>query len=442
MVDSSTSTHRVSNGATYWFTGLSGAGKSTLSGALKVKLDSMVGDSKKVFILDGDVIRQGLNKDLGFSAEDRKENIRRISEVSKLFCMAGQIVFVAFISPYAADREFARNVHREAGLNFYECHISATLEVCEGRDVKGLYKKARAGIIPKFTGVSDPYEAPESPEMNINTGEQTLEQSCAFVLNQMYKENILTPNASPVVADSLIKSLSEDAQKEVDGLKFIDINKEQAEYIQTIGQGWAYPLKRFMNELELLESMHMNTITDAEGKRHLMSVPMTQDVSAEQKAELANEKRIAIKCTEVSNDVLAVINNPVFFDNRKEEISTRTFGTSGLKHPKVDRIMKQGDFLISGESMDFVREVAFNDGIDSYRMTPQQVSEQIKAKNADAVYAFQVRNPLHNGHVLLLKDTREQLLKLGYKNPILLLHPLGGWCKDDDVPLDTRMKQH
>eukprot|EP00351_Strombidinopsis_sp_SopsisLIS2011_P005638 CAMPEP_0116883814 /NCGR_PEP_ID=MMETSP0463-20121206/16474_1 /TAXON_ID=181622 /ORGANISM="Strombidinopsis sp, Strain SopsisLIS2011" /LENGTH=594 /DNA_ID=CAMNT_0004539231 /DNA_START=47 /DNA_END=1831 /DNA_ORIENTATION=- len=442
MVDSTTSTHRVSNGATYWFTGLSGAGKSTLSGALKVKLDAMVGDSKKVFILDGDVIRQGLNKDLGFSAEDRKENIRRISEVSKLFCMAGQIVFVAFISPYAADREFARNVHKEAGLNFYECHISATLEVCEGRDVKGLYKKARAGVIPKFTGVSDPYEAPENPEMNINTGEQTLEQSCAFVLNQMTAENILTPNATPVVAESLIKPLSEDAQKEVDGLKFIDINKEQAEYIQTIGQGWAFPLRRFMNELELLESMHMNTITDAEGKRHLMSVPITQDVTAEQKAELANEKRVALKCTEISNDVLAVINNPVFFDNRKEEISTRTFGTSSVKHPKVDRIMKQGDFLISGESMDFVREVAFNDGIDSYRMTPQQVSEQIKAKNADAVYAFQVRNPLHNGHVLLLKDTREQLLKLGYKNPILLLHPLGGWCKDDDVPLDTRMKQH
>ena len=442
MVDTSASTHRVSNGATYWFTGLSGAGKSTLSGALKVKLDAMVGDSKKVFILDGDVIRQGLNKDLGFSAEDRKENIRRISEVSKLFCMAGQIVFVAFISPYAADREFARGVHKDAGLNFFECHISATLEVCEGRDVKGLYKKARAGVIPKFTGVSDPYEAPTNPEMNINTGEQTLEQSCAFVLNQMYAENILTPNTAPIVAESLIKSLSEDAQKEVDGLKFIDINVEQAEYIQTIGQGWAFPLKRFMNELELLESMHMNTLTDAEGKRHLMSVPLTQDVSAEQKAELANEKRIAIKCTEVSNDVLAVINNPVFFENRKEEISTRTFGTSSVKHPKVDRIMKQGDFLISGESMDFVRDVAFNDGIDSYRMTPQQVSEQIKAKNADAVYAFQVRNPLHNGHVLLLKDTREQLLKLGYKNPILLLHPLGGWCKDDDVPLDTRMKQH
>ena len=120
----------------------------------------MVGDSKKVFLLDGDVIRTGLNKDLGFSPEDRKENIRRISEVSKLFCLAGQIVFVAFISPYAADRDFAKEVHEKAGLKFYECHISASLEVCEGRDVKGLYKKARDGVIPNFTGVSAPYEEP------------------------------------------------------------------------------------------------------------------------------------------------------------------------------------------------------------------------------------------------------------------------------------------
>jgi adenylyl-sulfate kinase len=172
----------VAAGATYWFTGLSGAGKSTLSGALKTQIDALVGDNRKVFILDGDVIRQGLNKDLGFSAEDRAENIRRISEVSKLFALAGQICFVAFISPYAKDRDFARSVHAAAGLKFYECHISATLEVCEARDVKGLYKKARDGIIKNFTGISDPYEAPTNPELNVNTGELTLEQAQALVV--------------------------------------------------------------------------------------------------------------------------------------------------------------------------------------------------------------------------------------------------------------------
>jgi adenylyl-sulfate kinase len=129
----------------------------------------MLGDSQKVFILDGDVIRRGLNKDLGFTAEDRAENIRRISEVSKLFALSGQICFVAFISPYAKDRDFGKAIHREAGLPFYECFINAPLDVCESRDVKGLYKKARAGELKNFTGISDPYEAPEHPDLDVRT---------------------------------------------------------------------------------------------------------------------------------------------------------------------------------------------------------------------------------------------------------------------------------
>ena len=140
--------------------------------------------------------------------------------------------------------------------------------------------------------------------------------------------------------------------------------------------------------------------------------------------------------------MLAVIENPVFFENRKEEICTRVFGTFSLKHPKVENIMKQGELLVTGSRMRYVRKIVFDDEMDSYRLTPKEIHELVKERQADAVYAFQLRNPLHNGHVLLLKDTREQLLKLGYKNPILLLHPLGGWVKDDDVPLLNRMKQH
>lgn len=140
--------------------------------------------------------------------------------------------------------------------------------------------------------------------------------------------------------------------------------------------------------------------------------------------------------------MIAVIEEPVFFENRKEEISTRVFGTFSLKHPKIERIMQQGDYLVSGKKMRFVENIKFNDGMDHYRLSPSEISALMKERNADAVYAFQLRNPAHNGHVLLLNDTRETLLKLGYKNPVLLFHPLGGWVKDDDVPLDTRMKQH
>ena len=124
-------THEVGKGTTVWFTGLSGAGKSTLSQALKAKLDTVLGDSNKVFLLDGDIIRTGLNKDLGFTADDRAENIRRICEVAKLFALSGQICFVAFISPYTKDREYAKKIHAESNIPFIECHIAASLEVCE-----------------------------------------------------------------------------------------------------------------------------------------------------------------------------------------------------------------------------------------------------------------------------------------------------------------------
>ena len=183
----------------------------------------------------------------------------------------------------------------------------------------------------------------------------------------------------------------------------------------------------------------MKTVSDAHGERHLLSVAITQSVTDEQKAALTGHKKVALKCSAISNDVLAVINDPVFFENRKEEISARQFGCFGFNHPKAEVIKAQGNWNISGSSMHFTKRVIFNDGMDKYRYTPKEISEQIKARGADAVYAFQVRNPLHNGHVLLLKDTREQLIKQGYKNPILLLHPLGGWCKDDDVPLGPRM---
>lgn len=223
---SSGASHSIQKGATFWFTGLSGAGKSTLSEAIKTQLDKMVGDSRKVFILDGDVIRRGLNKDLGFSAEDRAENIRRISEVAKLFAMSGQICFVAFISPYAKDRDFGRKIHKESDLPFYECYISASLEVCEKRDVKGLYKKARAGELKNFTGISDPYEAPAEPELNINTGELTLEQSVNLILKQLNEDKIIKSNSAPLIVDSLVETVTEEEFANFATLKSIDIDIE------------------------------------------------------------------------------------------------------------------------------------------------------------------------------------------------------------------------
>lgn len=257
-------------------------------------------------------------------------------------------------------------------------------------------------------------------------------------MKHMTEKGVLRDLTTPRVVDTLYKASYDTA-----GIKTVDIDLHQVHYLQTIAEGWAYPLTGFMNELQLLECMQMKTVSDAEGKRHLLSVPITQHVTNEQKEALQGEDRIGLTCSALGHsEVLAVINKPTFFENRKEEICTRTFGCFSTKHPKAETVMAQGEWLVSGETTDFIKEIKYNDGIDEFRLTPAQIQAQVAAKGADAVYAFQVRNPLHNGHVLLLKDTREQLLKLGFKNPILLLHPLGGWCKDDDVPTQDRMKQH
>lgn len=170
-----------------WFTGLSGAGKSTLANAVEQELHQR---GLASYVLDGDNIRHGLNKGLGFGEEDRKENIRRIGEVAKLFVDAGVIVLTAFISPYRSDRELARSLV-EAG-EFIEVYVKCPLEECERRDVKGLYAKARRGEIGQFTGISAPYEEPLQPEIVIESSEQTIEESVAAVLAYLEQAGILT----------------------------------------------------------------------------------------------------------------------------------------------------------------------------------------------------------------------------------------------------------
>ena len=152
-------------GATVWFTGLSGAGKSTIASAVEQRLLSA---GQAAYGLDGDKLRTGLNADLGFDQAAREENVRRVAEVAKLLADAGVVVLTAVISPYAAGREHARRIHDQAGLGFVEVHVATSLEVCESRDVKGLYQRARAGEMSGLTGVDDPYEAPASPELTVH----------------------------------------------------------------------------------------------------------------------------------------------------------------------------------------------------------------------------------------------------------------------------------
>ena len=176
-------------GATIWTTGLSGSGKSTVAFTLEHALNA---SGRATYVLDGDNVRHALNKNLGFSAEDRAENIRRIGEVAKLFADAGLLVIASFISPYRADRDAVRALHDEANLPFLEIFIDAPLDLCEQRDPKGLYVKARAGEIKGFTGIDDPYEAPLQPEMVVKTGEISPEQAAADIIATLNGRGLLS----------------------------------------------------------------------------------------------------------------------------------------------------------------------------------------------------------------------------------------------------------
>ncbi len=170
-----------------WFTGLSGSGKSTLANAVN---SSLFSKGCSTYVLDGDNIRHGLCKDLGFSDSDREENIRRIGELSKLFIDAGTITLTAFVSPFRADRQSARELVEDG--DFIEIHCSANLAICEERDTKGLYAKARAGEIKEFTGISSPYEEPLSPEIKVDTGEQGLEECVEIILSKLIDMGIIS----------------------------------------------------------------------------------------------------------------------------------------------------------------------------------------------------------------------------------------------------------
>jgi len=173
-------------GVVLWFTGLSGSGKSTIANEVAYKLQNM---GKLAYVLDGDNIRQGLNKNLGFSPEDRDENIRRICEVSKLFADAGIITCTAFISPYKKMRNFCKKI--VGAKRFFEIYCKATLITCEKRDPKGLYKKAIDGKIKEFTGISAPYEEPENPDIIIDTDKYNIKESVEIIINKLRKEKII-----------------------------------------------------------------------------------------------------------------------------------------------------------------------------------------------------------------------------------------------------------
>jgi len=422
-------------GCTIWFTGLSGAGKTTISFALEQYL---VARGIPAYGLDGDNVRTGLNKNLGFAPEDREENIRRVGEVAKLFADSGVVALCSFVSPYNKDRELGRQLHKSVGLPFFEIHVATTLEQCEKRDVKGLYKKARAGIVKGFTGIDSPYEVPENPEVKIFTENRDVEDCVQQIVEVLQAEGIIPRSAVEKVVDLTVpEEKLEAALAEAESLPKVEVGKVDLQWLQVLGEGWATPLTGFMREREFLQCQHFNCLLD-DGVIN-QSVPIVLPISTEEKERL--ETHAGAFTITYQGRAKAIVRSPEYYAHRKEERCARQFGMYNQGHPYIKMIEESGDWLVGGE-VDVLGRITWADGLDKYRLTPGELKDRFRQMNADSVFAFQLRNPIHNGHALLMSDCKRQMVERGFKKPVLLLHPLGGWTKDDDVPLSVRMEQH
>ncbi|KAG9133627.1 hypothetical protein Leryth_019461 [Lithospermum erythrorhizon] len=220
----------------------------------------------------------------------------------------------------------------------------------------------------------------------------------------------------------------------------IRLSKVGVEWVHVLSEGWASPLSGFMRESEFLQTLHFNCLRLPGGGFVNMSVPIVLDVDDAKKESIGKETSVAL--VDAQDRPIAILNDIEIYKHNKEERIARTWGTTAPGLPYVEEAIRDaGNWLIGGD-LEVLEPIKYNDGLDRFRLSPGQLREEFTKRNADAVFAFQLRNPVHNGHALLMTDTRRRLLEMGYKNPILLLHPLGGFTKADDVPLNWRMKQH
>ncbi|XP_010932834.1 ATP sulfurylase 1, chloroplastic [Elaeis guineensis] len=232
----------------------------------------------------------------------------------------------------------------------------------------------------------------------------------------------------------------EGRRREAAALPKVRLSRVDLEWVHVLSEGWASPLRGFMRESEFLQALHFNSLRLPDGSVVNMSIPIVLAIDDTQKKAIGNQRKVAL--VDANNKLVAILSDIEIYKHNKEERIARTWGTTAKGLPYVkEAIQNAGNWLIGGD-LEVIEPIKYNDGLDQYRLSPVELREEFLRRNADAVFAFQLRNPVHNGHALLMTDTRRRLLEMGYRNPILLLHPLGGFTKADDVPLSWRMKQH
>ena len=250
---------------------------------------------------------------------------------------------------------------------------------------------------------------------------------------------LIAPDGGALVNLIVPDNLKAGKRDEASALPRLTITDYDIQWIHVLSEGWASPLRGFMREEEFLQTLHFNCLRQPDGTLVNMSIPITLDVSTDNYNRLND--RNAVTLVDAEGQAVAILHDPEFYAHPKEERAARTFGLTHPGHPSIERIMKMGDYLVGG-ALEILDRITYNDGLDQYRLSPAELRAEFERRGADVVYAFQLRNPIHNGHALLMNETQEELKKQGYKKPMLLLHPLGGWTKADDVPLQVRMHQH
>ena len=424
-------------GVTIWLTGLSGAGKSTISTPLAAELERR---GKRVEILDGDAVRENLSRGLTFSKEDRDINIRRIGYVAELLTRNGVFVISAAISPYAA----IRNEVRGRIGDFVEVHVDCSIPELTRRDVKGLYEKALRGEIKNFTGVSDPYEAPENPEVRVSSETQTVEESVADILAALEARGYIvagplpvkahldhighhghgaTPHGGQLQVRLASPKRAQELAQEACGLVAIDLDPWAVSDLELFAGGALSPLTGFMGDEDVRSVRDRIRLSNG----LVWSVPVMLPVTAEQASELGEGDRVAL-CADGENLAVLTVNETYSYD--RDKLAVAVYGTTDPAHPGVARTLAQPDHAVAGP----VEVIKVPEGtFPERRLTPTQVREEIARRGWRTVVGFQTRNPVHRAHEYLQKVALEQV-------DGLLLHPLVGETKGDDIPADVRMK--
>lgn len=256
------------------------------------------------------------------------------------------------------------------------------------------------------------------------------------------KSCLIDPDGGPLV--DLVIPERERAVKaaEAESLPKLKLTQIDIQWVHVISEGWANPLKGFMREDVYLQSLHFNSLRLADGSVVNMSLPIVLGLNDKDKDMIESSSASDVALISPTAHLVAILRSVQVYKHNKEERISRTWGTTTPGLPYVEEVITPaGNWLIGGD-LEVLEPIKYNDGLDHYRLSPRELRKEFDKRQADAVFAFQLRNPVHNGHALLMNDTRRRLLEMGYKNPVLLLHPLGGFVKADDVPLDVRMEQH